>query len=273
MNRRLIDRLGHGLGLLVVMLCTMFPFYWMLSSSFKAQTDILASPPAWLFTPTLQHHAEVWADRTVVNAITNSLIVALSVTALAVALGAPAAYALARFEFRAKRELWFWFITNRMISPIVLALPVFMLARQLSLLDTQLVLVLIYLTFTLPIVVWICTDQFRSIPPELEQAARLDGASQFTIFRRIYVPLGLPGIAVSGIFSFIFAWNELLYALVLTRRDAVTGPVIATSFMAGYELPWGKIMATGTLIVLPVVVFALLVSRHMIRGLTMGATK
>lgn len=273
MNRRLIDRLGHGLGLLAVMLCTLFPFYWMLSSSFKAQTDILASPPAWLFTPTLQHHAEVWADRTVVNAITNSLIVALSVTALAVALGAPAAYALARFEFRAKRELWFWFITNRMISPIVLALPVFMLARQLSILDTQLVLVLIYLTFTLPIVVWICSDQFRSIPSELEQAARLDGASQFTIFRRIYVPLGLPGIAVSGIFSFIFAWNELLYALVLTRRDAVTGPVIATSFMAGYELPWGKIMATGTLIVLPVVVFALLVSRHMIRGLTMGATK
>jgi multiple sugar transport system permease protein len=245
----------------------------MVSSGFKAQTDILASPPVWFFEPTLQHYAAVWADRTVINAIGNSLIVSLTVTALAIALGAPAAYALARFEFGAKRELWFWFITNRMISPIVLALPVFTMARQLQILDTQLVLVLIYLTFTLPIVVWICTDQFRSIPMDLEQAARLDGASQFTIFLRIYVPLGLPGIAVSGIFSFIFAWNELLYALVLTRRDAITGPVVATSFMAGYELPWGKIMATGTLIVLPVVVFALLVSRHMIRGLTMGATK
>lgn len=273
MPRRLADRIGHAAALLVILLCTGFPFYWMLTSSFKAQTDILASPPVWFFEPTLQHHAAVFGDRTVVNAILNSLIVSLSVTALATGLGAPAAYALARYEFRAKRELWFWFLTNRMISPIVLALPVFMLARQLQILDTQLVLVLIYLTFTLPIVVWICTDQFRSIPAELEQAARLEGASQFTIFRRIYVPLGLPGIAVSAIFSFIFAWNELLYALVLTRRDAVTGPVIATSFMAGYELPWGKIMATGTLIVLPVVVFALLVSRHMIRGLTMGATK
>ena len=188
-------------------------------------------------------------------------------------LGTPAAYALARFDFRGKSDLWFWFISNRMVSPIVLALPVYLLANQLRLLDSYAVLVLIYLTFNLPIVVWICTDQFRSIPGELEQAARLDGASQFTIFRRIYVPLGVPGIAVSAIFSFIFSWNELMYALVLTRRNVQTAPVIATSFMSGYELPWGKIMATGTLIVLPVTIFAILVSRHMIRGLTMGATK
>jgi multiple sugar transport system permease protein len=273
MGPRAVAGLGHGLGLLVVLAFALFPFLWMVASSFKTQADLLASPPMWLFGPTLQHYAEVWADRTAIDAVMNSLIVAGSTTALAVLLGAPAAYALARFEFRGKRELWFWFITNRMISPIVLALPVFVLARQLQILDTHLVLILIYLTFTLPIVVWICTDQFRSVPPDLEQAARLDGASQLTIFRRIYVPLGLPGIAVSAIFSFIFSWNELMYALVLTRRDALTAPVVATSYMSGYELPWGKIMATGTLIVLPVILFALLVSRHMIRGLTMGATK
>ncbi len=160
-----------------------------------------------------------------------------------------------------------------MISPIVLALPVYLLALQVNLLDTHLVLILIYLTFNLPIVIWICTDQFRSIPRDLEQAARLEGADQFTIFRRIYLPLGVPGIAVSAIFSFIFSWNELLYALVLTRRQVQTAPVVATSFMSGYELPWGKIMATGTVIVLPVTLFALAVSRHMVRGLTMGATK
>ena len=139
--------------------------------------------------------------------------------------------------------------------------------------ERNLVLILIYLSFCLPIVVWICTDQFRSIPPDLEQAARLDNANQWDIFWRIYVPLGVPGIAVSAIFSFIFSWNELLYALVLTRSNVQTAPVIATSYMSGYELPWGKIMATGTLIVLPVTVFALFVSRHMVRGLTMGATK
>jgi multiple sugar transport system permease protein len=228
----------------------------------------------WLFQPTLANYQAIFADSTVVTAVLNSMIVATSTTALSVALGTPAAYALARFEFRGKADLWFWFISNRMISPIVLALPVYLLSRQVGLLNTHLVLVLIYLTFNLPIVVWICTDQFRSIPRDLEQSARLEGATQFDVFWRIYLPLGLPGVAVSAIFAFIFSWNELLYALVLiTSQDRKTAPVVATNFMSGYELPWGKIMATGTVIVLPVTIFAVLVSRHMVRGLTMGATK
>lgn len=266
-------KVAHALGLAAVIAFSLFPFYWMVAASFKTQTDLLASPPLWLFTPTLQNYQDIFADSKVIGAVGNSLIVATSTTLLAVLLGAPAAFALARYEFRGKADLWFWFISNRMISPIVLALPIYMLALQMRILDTHLVLVLIYLTFTLPIVVWICTDQFKSIPPELEQAARLEGASQVTIFRKIYLPLGAPGIAVSAIFSFIFSWNELLYALVLTRRNVQTAPVVATSFMSGYELPWGKIMATGTVIVLPVTIFALIVSRHMVRGLTMGATK
>lgn len=266
-------RVIHFVGLLLVLAFTLFPFYWMVTSSLKDQSDLLASPPVWLFTPTLDHYREIFEDPKIISSVMHSLIIATSTTLLAIVLGAPAAYALARFEFRGKSDLWFWFISNRMISPIVLALPVYLLAQTLGLLDTHLVLILIYLTFNLPIVVWICTDQFRSIPSELEQAARLDGASQFLIFWRIYLPLGVPGIAVSAIFSFIFSWNELLYALVLTRRAVQTAPVAATSFMSGYELPWGKIMATGTVIVLPVTIFALLVSRHMVRGLTMGATK
>lgn len=268
-----LARALHALGLTLTIAFTLFPFYWMVSSSLKDQATLLASPPAWTFTPTLAHYAEIFADRKVIDAIVNSLIVSTSTTALAVMLGAPAAYALARFEFRGKSDLWFWFISNRFISPIVLALPVYLLALQVRMLDTHLVLILIYLTFSLPIVVWICTDQFRSIPKDLEEAARLEGASQWLIFRKIYLPLGLPGVAVSAIFSFIFSWNELLYALVLTRRSVQTAPVVATSFMSGYELPWGKIMATGTVIVLPVTIFALLVSRHMVRGLTMGASK
>jgi len=269
-----IGAILHAVGLLVVLAFALFPFYWMVTSSLKDQTDLLASPPVWSFRPTWANYQAIFADTTVMTAVLSSLIVATATTAISVALGAPAAYALARFEFRGKADLWFWFISNRMISPIVLALPVYLLSREIGLLNTRLVLVLIYLTFTLPIVVWICTDQFRSIPRELEQAARLEGASQFDVFWRIYLPLGLPGVAVSAIFAFIFSWNELLYALVLiTSQDLKTAPVVATNFMSGYELPWGKIMATGTVIVLPVTVFALLVSRHMVRGLTMGATK
>lgn len=273
MPSRLLPRTLHGLGLVAVFVFAVFPFYWMVTSSFKNQTDILASPPLWIFTPTLSNYAEVFADQKVMRAVMSSLIVAVFSTGISVALAAPAAYALARFEFRGKSDLWFWFISNRFVSPIVLALPIYIIARTLGILDTYLVLIIVYITFILPIVVWITTDFFRSIPRELEEAARLEGASQFTIFWRIYLPLGLPGIAVSAIFGFIFSWNELLYALVLTRREVQTAPVVATSFMSGYELPWGKIMATGTVIVLPVTIFALLVSRHMVRGLTMGATK
>ncbi len=267
------DNPGHLLALIALFVFTMFPFVWMIASSLKDQTDLLASPPVWWFTPTLTHYREVLNDATVRDAIVNSLVVAGGTTLLAVALGTPAAYALARFQFRGKKDLWFWFISNRMVSPIVLALPIYIMAQQSGLLDTRIVLILVYLSFSLPVVIWMCTDQFSAIPPELEQAARLDHANQWQIFWRIYLPLGLPGISVSAIFSFIFSWNELLFALVLTRSDARTAPVIATSFMSGYELPWGKIMATGTLIVLPVTIFALLVSRHMVRGLTMGATK
>lgn len=268
----------RGLGaqillLLLIILFCVFPFYWMVTTSLKTQVLALESPPVWLFEPTFQNYMEVLTKDGVSKTLLNSLIVAVSTTILAVLLGCPAAYALARFEFRGKKDLWFWFITNRMVSPIVLALPFFLIVRKIGLLDTHLVLILIYLTFNLPIVIWICTDQFRSIPYDLNEAAMLEGTSQFRIFRSICLPLAMPGVAVSAIFSFIFSWNELMYALVLTRNTAKTAPAMAVSFMEGYSLPYGKIMATSTLIVIPVIIFALIASKQLVRGLTMGAVK
>lgn len=266
-------RIPHALGLALTLLVCIFPFYWMAATSLKNRSDALASPPLWLFTPTLDNYRAALFEHGVASGLVNSLVVATCTTLLALVLGTPAAYALARFEFRGKRDLWFWFISNRMVSPIVLAVPFFLIARQLGMIDSYVVLILIYLTFNLPIVIWICADQFRNVPPDLDDAARMDGASRFAVFYRIALPLAAPGVAVSAIFSFIFSWNELLFALVLTRNATRTAPVAATSFMSGYELPWGEIMATGTLIVLPVIVFALVVSRQLVRGLTMGAVK
>ena len=265
--------IGHFLLLLVVIVVCVFPFYWMVTTSFKEQSAILSATPQLFFHPTLGNYTTAFQKFDIGASLVNSLIVALSTTAISLILGAPAAYAIARFDFKGKRDLWFWFISNRMISPIVVALPFFLIARQFRLLDTQLVLILIYLTFNVPIVVWICADQFRNIPKELDEAATLEGYSSFGIFWRIALPLAAPGIAVSAIFSFIFSWNELLYALVLTRTNAKTAPVVATSFLSGYELPWGQIMATGTLVALPVIIFSIIVSRQLVRGLTMGAIK
>lgn len=264
--------LQAGLLLAILLVCV-FPFYWMVTTSLKSQVVALQTPPAWIFEPTLQNYREALFEDGVARALFNSLVIAIGTTALALALGVPAAFALARFEFRGKRDLWFWFITNRMVSPIVLALPFFLIARSLNLLDKHITLILIYLTFNLPIVIWIVTDQFRGIPYDLDEAAMLEGASQFTIMRRICLPLAMPGVAVSAIFSFIFSWNELMFGLILTRTEAKTAPAMAVSFMEGYNLPYGKIMATSTLIVVPVLIFALIASRHLVRGLTMGAVK
>ncbi|MFN7595728.1 MAG: carbohydrate ABC transporter permease, partial [Cereibacter sp.] len=198
---------GEALLLLLICLFCVFPFYWMVTTSLKTQVVALESPPVWWFTPTLANYREVLFVDKVGPALINSVIVAVCTTALAVGLGTPAAYALARFEFRGKTDLWFWFITNRFVSPVVLAFPVFLISRELGLRDTHLALILMYLTFTLPIVIWICTDQFRSVPQELDEAALLEGASQWRIFRSICLPLAMPGVAVSSILSFIFSWN------------------------------------------------------------------
>lgn len=263
----------QGALLLLILAVCVFPFYWMVTTSLKTQVVALESPPVWIFEPTLDNYREALFEDDVARSLINSLIIAVCTTALAIVLGVPAAFALARFEFRGKKDLWFWFITNRMVSPIVLALPFFLIVRQLGMMDKHITLILIYLTFNLPIVIWICTDQFRGIPYDLDEAARIEGASQWRILRSICLPLAMPGVAVSGIFSFIFSWNELMFGLVLTRSEARTAPATAVAFMEGYNLPYGKIMATSTLIVIPVLIFALLASKQLVRGLTMGAVK
>jgi len=268
-----LDDILHFLALLLVILVCVFPFYWMVTASFKQQSAILASTPQFFFQPTFENYVNAFSKFDILKSLQNSLFVALVTVLVSLVLGTPAAYAIARFEFKAKQDIWFWFISNRMLSPIVVALPFFLIARNFRLLDTTWALILIYLTFNVPIVVWICADQFRNIPKELDEAATLEGYNSFAIFLKIALPLAAPALAVSAIFCFIFSWNELLYALILTRNEAKTAPVVATSFMSGYELPWGQIMATGTMVALPVIIFSMIVSRQLVRGLTAGAIK
>src|SRR5258708_296661 len=216
--------IAHLIGLLLILFFCVFPFYWMVSSSLKDPQLILSQKPTLTFQPTFENYQAAF-QRNVGGSLGISLFVALTTTVLSLLLGTPAAYALARFDFRGKKDIWFW------------------------------------------------SAQFGGIPNELDEAATLEGYNSFSIFWRVALPLGAPGIAVSAIFCFIFSWNELLYALILMRRETQTAPVVATSFMSGYQVPWGQIMATGTLVALPVIIFILIVSRQMVRGLTMGAIK
>lgn len=259
--------------LIVLAIVIIFPVWFMATTALKTTRETFAIPPAIFFWPTFDHFAQIFADGAVVGALTNSLIVASGSTLLALILGAPAAYALARVDFKGKSALWFWFISNRFISPIVVAIPFFLLMRNVGLIDSQAGLILVYLIFNVPLVIWLCTDHFRAVPAELDDAAYVDGAGPYRTFVTVVLPLAAPGIAVAAILSFVFSWNEFIFALVLTRSDAVTAPVEAAGFMTGYGVQWGPMMATGTLIVLPVVVFAALASRHLVHGLTMGSVR
>ncbi|MFM9106914.1 MAG: carbohydrate ABC transporter permease, partial [Chloroflexota bacterium] len=197
--RRTIGAALQLLAIIVLIVFLLLPIYWMIATSLKSANETFAVPPVFVFSPTLEHYQEILAAGAVTKSLINSLIVATATTVIALILGTPAAYAMARYDFRGKSSLWFWMISNRFISPIVVALPFFLLARNLKLLDTHLVLILTYLTFNIPLVVWLCIDQFRAIPRDVDQAALVDGASPWRAFASITLPLAVPGVVVSAI--------------------------------------------------------------------------
>jgi len=259
---------GGGLATTII-----FPIYWMIITGLRPQTETFSPTPKLLPTLTLEHYREVISEGTVLHGLWNSIVVATSSTVLALLFGVPAAYVLARWDFKRKSDLWFWIISNRFISPIVVVLPFFLIAINLQLVDTYLVMIIIYQTFAIPFVVWLSVDQFRAIPKEIDEAAAVDGASIIKTFLRIDLPLVLPSLSVSAILVFVSCWNELLFAQILTRSDAITGPVVALGYMSGYDIRWGPMMATSTLVVIPIILFTAALSRNLVKGLAMGAIK
>jgi multiple sugar transport system permease protein len=210
----------------------------------------------------------------VLTNLLNSLIVTGCAVALGLIVGAPAAYGIARYRFRGRRDVWFWYVTNWMLVPVVVLIPFYLTASYLGLINNPIVLILVYQVFIVPLVVWLMVDQFSSVPVALEEAAQLDGLNRISIFLRIALPLVKPGIAVSAILSGIFAWNDMLYAFILTpSEDARTAPTIVLSYLGGYVIPWPQVMAASTLVCAPVIVGGIIVHKYIARGLTMGAVK
>lgn len=250
----------------------MFPFLWLLQLSFKTNEDIFAFPPRLLFAPTLEHYAGLWSGE-FVAAFMNSLVTSSVTTALSIGLGVPAAYGLARLPGRLGRRVGLAVLISRMAPPIAFTIPFFLAYRVTGLLDTRAGLVLIYLTFDLSLVIWMMQSFFSATPRELEEAAAIDGASEWQTFRVVVLPLVAPGIAATAILAFLFAWNDFFFALVLTRTEARTAPVAVVNFMNFEGWEWGKIAAGGTLVMAPVLLFAVAVRRYLLRGLMAGAVK
>jgi multiple sugar transport system permease protein len=261
----------HALVLALV-LVILFPFLWLLMMSFKTDNDIFAWPPVVLFTPTLEHYAALWQGN-FPSSFANSAIASIVSTVLAMMAGVPGAYALSRTAMRSEKSLSLLILSSRMAPPIAFTIPYFLVYRHLNLLDTLTGLIIIYLTFNISLVVWLMRSFFDATPRSLEEAAWIDGATLWQGFTKIILPLSGPGLAATAILCFLYSWNDFFFALILTRTEAMTAPVAVVNFMNYEGWEWGKIAAGGTMVMLPVLIFSILVRKFLIQGMTAGAIK
>ncbi|MEM7566283.1 MAG: carbohydrate ABC transporter permease [Pseudomonadota bacterium] len=250
------------------------PILSMLMTSFAISNDIFSEELTFFFAPTFQNYEEVLSARQLRRYLVNSLIVGTVSTAITLVIGGLAAYALQRFRFAGRDTINVVTLLTRLVPPAVLAVPVFLIwTYGFEISGTRYGLILIYVAINLPFVVWILQSFIEQLPPSLEEAARMDGANVFQTFFLVVLPLIRPGLAAAAIFTFRIAWNEFILAFVLTGRSTRTLPVHVSTFLTEYNLEWGQIMAIGTLIALPPLVFTLMASRQIITGLTAGAVK
>ena len=258
-------------------LTALIPVYWMLTISLKTDADQLASPPKWFaFAPTLEHYRDAFVTRSFGSYLITSTIVATLSTLCAVVIGTLAAYALTRFQMpsRMNRRLSLWILSTRMFPPIVTIVPLFLMMRDVRLINTIPALVIVYIAFNLPFVVWMMRGFFNEIPREMEEAAFVDGDTRLGALRHIVLPLVTPGLAATAVFCLIICWNEFLFASVLTQTEAaMTLPIGIAGRVTQYEIKWGVMSAAGVVAMLPILIFALSVQRYLVRGLSLGAVK
>jgi multiple sugar transport system permease protein len=263
--------------LVTALIFFMFPVIWMFLTSFKTEAEYFSYPP--VFIPedfSFRNYFNAMAfppdGRGGLQGLRDSLIIASTTTVASVIIGSLAAYSLSRFKTGGD-NFSFWILSTRMFPPVAAALPLFLIFKQIKLLDTHLALIIANTVFTLPFVIWLLKGFFDDLPVELEEAALIDGCSHWGAFTRVALPLVAPGLVATALFSFIFAWNEFMFALLLTRRTVRTLTIIVPSLVGGHEILWGEIAAIGTIAIIPGIVLALLLQRYLIRGLTMGAVK
>jgi ABC-type glycerol-3-phosphate transport system permease component len=269
-----IRKLWPMVVLFLLVLATAFPLYWTILASFTPEAQLFSGPsliPRELIT---DHYRALFTQRDFWIPIRNSLVVAGTTTLFCVAVGALCAYALARLQFRGKALLLGFILAVGMFPQISVISPLYMLLRELRLINTYPGLVLPYLTFAMPLTVWLLVGFFRQLPAELEEAAMVDGASRLRAFGEVIVPLALPGLATTAILTFVYSWNEFLFALSFTLGpERQTVPVAIALFRGQYQIPWGQILAAAVVATAPVTLLVLAFQRRIVQGLTAGAVK
>lgn len=252
---------------------TLLPYAWTLATSFKRRADILSTPPTWIKNPSWFNYENMLFARGFDLYLLNSVIIGVSSTLIALFVGTLAGYAFSRFKVPAGNHLFFYILATRLGPPIAYALPMYFLFSRMGLLNTHIGVSIAHAAFNLVLVVWMMKTFFDEIPVELEEAASLDGCTAAQVFRRISLPLALPGLVTVAIFVFIFSWNEMLFALMLSAGDSNTLPVMIPSLIQHTGTLRGEVAAAAMVQTIPVIIFTFIAQRHLLRGLTFGAVK
>jgi multiple sugar transport system permease protein len=261
------------LFLLLFLLFVLVPLYWVIVTSIKPTSDYLVVPPVWFpAEPTIVHYTAALFSYRGLQALVNSLIISSVSTVLSTVFGTMMAYSMARFN-TGGQHLAFWVLSQRFLPPVAVILPIFLLFRGWKLYDTHIGLILAYTFMTLPLTVWMMYAYFRQLPKSLEEAALVDGLSRWQTLWKIAVPLAAPGIVAAAVFAFIAVWTEFFFALILTSRHAFTLPTVFRAFLGFQGAQYGEACALATTSLVPSLVLGMLVQRHLVRGLTLGAIR
>ena len=262
------------LPVLGIVIFAIAPYLWMVLTSFKSNADIAAFPVRYLPTEwTLEHYRMLLERTTFGGNLVNSFIVACGAVALGLGVSIPAAYAFSRFRFFGRKVLMTQFLVINMFPIVLIIIPLFVLMRQFGLLDTFTGIILGHSTFAIPFSVWMLTSYMNAIPPELDEAARIDGATRFQTLTKVILPVVTPGVVTTAIYIFVTSWNEYLFAMMLSGQNVRTVTVALQLFIGEFTVQWGLLTAGGTLIAIPVTLLFLLIQRRLVGGLTSGAVK
>jgi multiple sugar transport system permease protein len=273
-TKRRLTALAIYTALTVLTVAFLFPLVWIIGLSLKTRLQVFASPPLFLWWPTIENYVAVLGRADFVQAFVNSLLISAGAVGLSLLVGVPAAYALARFSFFGRNTLFFALLAMRMLPPIAVLVPMYVLFSAFGLTTTRGSVILAYTTFSLPLVVWIMRGFFEDLPRELEESAWVDGATRLRAFLYVVLPLIKPGLVAACILCLQLAWNDFLFAAVLTNNASRTLPVLMAAFSGGDTgVDWGGMTASGVLVILPVILFAFLAQRHLVAGLSSGAVK
>jgi multiple sugar transport system permease protein len=262
-----------SLAAAAAVLLWLFPVYWIVLTSFKPIREINSAVPSFVFTPTIENYRDLFSQFGFAGALVNSLVITGITCAIVMVLGVLAAYALGRMHVPGEKHIALWILSLRFLPPIAVTIPFYIQWQDLHLLDTYAGLILVYVAFNLPFAIWLLRGFLADVPFELEEAALLDGLSRLQVLWRIVVPVILPGIASTAIFTFVFSWNEYLMALMLTTVNSVTVPVTIAKFVMPYTILWGQLSAAVVIQVVPMLAVVFLLQRHIVRGMTLGAVK